>query len=130
MSKKWGEPKANNQGLVVCAGVFPAPDLLHILPRGRTAKVVKILWYNNTGAPITLILGTVDNVVPAAGWVPLLPTLVAINGVDGGMEEAYLPAVEFVNDRTAGAAGTTGAIWVQTSAVGLIIRLEVVEKGV
>ena len=118
-----GIRKGNNAGLFVTTG---ANDLLHTLPANRTAFIRKILWYNNTGAGVTLIFGTLSNV---AGWVPLFPTILAINALDGGYEEALIPAVEFVNDRTA-AAGTTGNIHVQASAAGVLIRLEVEEFGV
>jgi hypothetical protein len=122
-----GIRKANNQpvatgGLVTTTA---GPDLCHTLPAGRTAKIRKIMWYNNTGAAATLIFGTQNNV---AGWVPLLPTIDCLNTFDGELTEAELPDVEFVNDRTP-AAGMTGNILVQASVAGILLRLEVEEFG-
>lgn len=130
---KWGEPKANNQpvatrGLLTCAAVTPLSDLLHSLPLGRTVKITKIMYFNPTLANITFILGTWDNTVPVGGWVGLFPTILTILGVGNMWIEAEIPPIEFVNDRTALAAGMTGDIRIQCSAVGLIIRLEVREK--
>jgi len=124
---KVGIRKANNQpvaagGLVTTTA---GPDLCHTLPVGRTVKIKKIMWSNNTGAAETLIFGTQDN---AAVWVPLFPTIICINTFDGELNEIDLPDIEFANDRTA-AAGTTGNILVQASAVGILIRLEVEEYG-
>ena len=120
-----GIRKANNQpvaagGLVTTTA---GPDLCHTLPVARTVKIRKILWSNNTGALETLIFGTQDN---AAVWVPLFPTIACLNGFDNELLEEDIPEVEFVNDRTP-AAGMTGNILVQASAVGIIIRLEVEE---
>lgn len=126
MVTRVGVRKGNNAGLVIVAAVFPAYQLLHTLPIGRTVKIRKVMWYNNTGANITFILGTETN-VPA--WLPLFPTILAINGFDGELNEEDLPDVEFANDRTAGAAGRTGSIHVQASAINLQISLEVEEFG-
>lgn len=131
---KWGEPKANNQpvatrGLLTCAAVTPLSDLLHTLPVGRTAKIVKIMYFNPTAGDITFILGTWDNTLPVGGWVGLFPTILSLAGLGGLWIETEIPAIEFVNDRQALAVGMTGDIRIQCSAVGLIIRLEVQEKG-
>lgn len=116
----------NNQGLITTALAPGGPDLCHILPNNRTAVIRKIMWYNNTGANITLIFGTVDNAV-VPGWIPLFPTLLAINGVAGGEEEAFIPAIEFRNNRAALAAGWTGDIWVLASAINCLLVLEIEE---
>lgn len=120
-----GIRKANNAGLVTTTA---GPDLLHIIPTVNPTTVIirKIMWYNNTGANVTLIIGTQDNVA-APGWVPLFPTIPCINGFDGELTEEELPEVEFVVDARAGAAGMTGDIMVQASAVGVLVRLEVEE---
>jgi len=113
---------ANNQGLITTTA---GPDICHLLTTGRSAVIRKIMWENNTGAPETLIFGTLDN---AAVWVPLLPTIHCLNGFDGELREEELPAVEFRVDRTAG-AGTTGDILVQASGINLLVRIELEEFG-
>lgn len=120
-----GVRKANNAGLVLTTA---GPDLCHTMPIASptTVKIRKIMWSNNTGADETLIFGTQDNVVPA-GWVPLFPTITCINGFDGELTEEEIPEVEFVVDARAGVAGQTGDIFVQASAAGILIRLEVEE---
>lgn len=125
MVTRVGVRKPNNAGLVVTTA---GPDLLHTIPLLRTVKVVKVMWYNNTGALANIILGTVDNAVPA-GWVPLFPTIACVNTFDGELEEALCPDIEFINDRQAGALGMTGSIWVQGSVAGILVRLEVEEFG-
>lgn len=115
-----GERKANNAGLITTTA---GPDLCHTLPVGRTVKIKKIMWYNNTGAQETLIFGTQTNV---GGWVPLFPTISCVNTMDGELIEREIPNVEFQFDTTP-AAGTTGNILVQASAVGILVRLEVEE---
>lgn len=120
-----GIRKANNQpiaagGLVTTTA---GPDLCHTLPVGRTVKIRKIMYYNNTGADETLIFGTQDN---AGVWIPLFPAINCLNGFDNEIREEDIPEVEFVNDRTI-AAGMTGNILVQGSAVGITVRLEVEE---
>ena len=117
-----GIKKANNAGLVTTTA---GPDLCHTLPVGRHVKIRKIMWENNTGAPETLIFGTQDN---AGVWVPELPPIHCLNGFDGELQEAEIPAVVFNNDRTA-AAGTTGDILVQASGINLQVRIEVEEFG-
>lgn len=125
-----GNRKANNQPIATFGllTTTAGPDLLHTLPTGRTCKIRKIMWYNNTGAQETLILGTEDNVAPA-GWVPLFPAISCINGFDGELTEEELPEIEFIADTRAGVAGRTGDIHVQASAVGILVRLEVEEFG-
>lgn len=121
-----GIRKPNNAGVAGLVTTTAGPDLCHTLPVGRTVKIRKIMWSNNTGAAETLIFGTQDN---AAGWVPLFPTIACINGFDGELNMDELPEVEFVNDRQAAALGLTGNILVQGSAVGILVRLEVEEFG-
>ena len=122
-----GIRKENNAGLVTTTA---GPDLCHTMPVANptTVKIRKIMWSNNTGANQTLIFGTQDNLAPA-GWVPLLPTITCINGFDGELTEEELPEVEFIIDRRAAVAtpGMTGDIFVQASAAGILVRLEVEE---
>ena len=120
-----GIRKANNAGLVLTTA---GPDLCHTMPVATptTVKIKKIMWYNNTGALENLIFGTQDNVAPA-GWVPLFPAIACVNTFDGELTEQELPDIEFVVDTQAGALGQTGDIFVQASAAGILIRLEVEE---
>jgi hypothetical protein len=125
-STRIGIIKGNNQP-VATRGLLTTtagPDLLHTIPLRRTFIIRKVMYYNNTGADVTLILGTQTN---AGVWVPLLPTFRAINGFNDWED---LPDVEFVNDRTAGAGGVTGNALVQASAAGVLVRLLVEEFGV
>ena len=122
---KKGIRKGNNGGVAGLVTTTAGPDLCHTIPAGRTVKIRKIMWYNNTGAGETLIFGTQTN---AAAWVPLFPAINCVNGFDGEMLEEEIPDHEFINDRTVG-AGTTGNILVQASAVGIIVSLEVEEFG-
>jgi len=117
-----GLRKAGNQGLVTTTA---GPDLCHAIPVGRSFIIRKILAYNNTGVDETLIFGTQTNV---AGWVPLLPTLLAVDGIENIWTEADLPPVVFQADTTAG-AGTTGNALVQASGINLLIQIEVEEIG-
>jgi len=119
---RFGVRKDNNQGLIVTTA---GPDLVHDMPVLRVTSFVvrKVMWSNNTGANITIIFGTQTN---ALAWVPLFPTILCVNGLDGELDEAMLPAVEFRFDQTAG-AGTTGDLMVQASAINLILRAEVEE---
>lgn len=120
---------ANSAGLVTSTG-GGADDLLHTLSIGRKAIIRKILWYNPLGVNILLLIGTMDNTVPAALFVQLLPTIIAIPGLDGERLEVELPPVEFAVDASALAAGATGNIFLEdASAGGLLIRLEVEEFG-
>lgn len=121
--------KANNspiatRGLVTTTA---GPDLCHLLPVGRSAIIRKVMFSNNTGANITLIFGSLTT---AGVWLPLLPTIMAITGFDGELGESELPDTEFYLDPSAGAAGMTGNILVQASAVGVLLRLSVEEFGV
>jgi len=105
------------------------PDLCHLHTVGRTVRIRKILWYNATGAARNLIFGTVTNIIPVAPgtFVPLLPPIVAVNGVHDMITEAELPDVEFIPDRTAGAGGLTGDIYLMAGVAGVLVRLEVEE---
>lgn len=121
-----GVRKANNQGLVTTTA--PGPDLCHTMPTANptTVKIRKIVWYQNTGVQQTLQFHTMNNVVPA-GAVNILPAMNCVNGIDGGRIEEELPEVELAIDRRAGIAGRTGDIWVQGSAAGIQVTLEVEE---
>lgn len=118
---------ANNAGLVTTTG-GAANDLLHTLTVGRKGVIRKVLWYNPLGVNINILLGTLDNTLPAALFVQLLPTIVAIPNLDGERLENEMPPVAFVLNLLPMALGTTGDIYVQDAgAGGLIIRLEIEE---
>jgi len=132
-----GIRKAGNAGLVTTTAAAVG-DTLHTLPvrlavgQGtRTAIIRKIMAYQNTGANQALFIGTRTNV---PGFVQVLPTLIAINGVETIWQELEIPAFEFTNDTTAGAAGRTGDICVIAGAIGVpvagtLIMIEVEEIG-
>jgi len=133
-----GIRKAGNAGLMTTTA--PAPphggDLLHTMPTVtiRTARIVKINAYNNTGANVPLLFGTNDRNVALAAFVQLLPTLVAIDTLDNEWTEADLPAIEFASNRTPTAAGRTGDIYIVAGTVavpvaGIIVSIEIEEFG-
>lgn len=135
-----GIRKGGNAGLVTTtAPAPPAPgDLCHTMPTRaiagpRTGRITKIMAYNNTGANLPLLFGTNDRVaVPA--FVQLLPTLLAINGLDNEWLEEEIPAVEWISNETAGAAGRNGNIYVVAGTVavpvaGVIVQIELEEFG-
>lgn len=135
MDVRIGIRMANSAGLVVSTGTaaVPAADLLHTLGTNRSnirrsAYIRKILVYNNTGGNVPLQFGTLTN---AAVFAQLLPDLVAINGLENEWNEHELPCVEFSPDRTAGAGGVTGDIYVESlgAAAGVLVILEVEEFG-
>lgn len=125
---------ANSVGAVLTTA---GPDLLHTLSQYTTANgnvtvrsaiIRKVLAYNNTGANVTLIFGTRDRAaIPA--WVPLMPAIVAVNGLDTEWGEDVLPSFEFRTNRAALALGREGNIWVTASAAGVTLMLEVEEIG-
>ncbi len=121
-----GIRKANNAGLITTTG---GNDLYHTLPQvntNRSLRITKIMAYQNTGANITIRFGTMDR---TPGFVPLLPTLTIINGLDNEWTEEEIPNVEWQNDTTPGAAGRTGNIIGVCTAAGALVRLEVEEFG-
>lgn len=128
MEDLWGEPKANNAGLVVTT-LVAVGNLCHTLPIGRTAKITKIMWYNNTGALQTITFGTWDNTLPASLFVALFPAIDCVNNMDGELTEEEIPPVEFVLDTRLAALGATGDIYVLGSVANIQVRLEIREKG-
>lgn len=119
--------KANNAGLVTATGAA-AGDLLHTIPIGRTVKLKKIMA--NAAVPGTLSFGTLNRIPGAPIFAAMLPLLAVIPG-DNEWLETEIPGVEWVNDTTidaTGVLGRTGDIRV-VAAAGVVIRLEVAEKG-
>ncbi|MFA5401214.1 MAG: hypothetical protein WC359_12275 [Dehalococcoidia bacterium] len=117
-----GLRKAGNAGWVTTT-VAAGGDLLHTLPvrlaagqGGRTLIIRKLVVYQVTGANQSIFIGTRDN---AAAFVQLFPTLVAINAIDTIWTEEELPAVEFVRNTAAGAAGRLGDVYVIAGAIGV-----------
>lgn len=104
------------------------PDLLHTLSTGRVAKVRKIKWYNPTAGNITFIIGTLDRNPGGAAFVNCLNTVVAIAGLDGFLEPNQIEDYLFQSDRTPTAAGLTGDIYLQASAINLVVTLTVEES--
>lgn len=135
--KRLGIIKAGNAGLVTTT-VAAAGDTLHTLPvplaagQGtRTVILRKIIAFQNGGANQQLFFGTRDNL---GAFVQLFPPLIAVNNIDTIWQERDLPAIEFVNDTSAGAAGRTGDICVIAGALlvpvaGTQIVIEVEEIG-
>lgn len=126
-----GIRKAGNVPGIVTTTAVANGNLLHTMPRGRSAKIVKIVAYNNTGANLPLLFGTRDRAV-APALVQLLPDLVAIDTFDNEWTEEELPAVEFIPDTSPLAAGRLGDIYVVAGTVaapvaGVIISIEVEE---
>lgn len=126
MSRTYLPPKANNGGVFTTTA---GNDLLHTLPTDRSAKIVKIMCYNNTGGNVTLQFGTLDRDPAGAAFVALLPIFVAINTLDNEWAETEIIGVEWVNATAVTAAGRTGDIYVLASAAGAIVSLEIVEIG-
>lgn len=117
---------ANNAGLV--ATLIGGDDLLHTLSVGRTARITKIMAWNDTGGPVDIQLGTDDN-TPA--FVQLFPDLRVLNNIDNEWLEEEIPWVIFALDTRAGALGATGDIRVNTNPLtaNIDIILEVEEYG-
>jgi len=132
-----GIRKHGNAGLVTTTATATG-DLCHTMPTRliagpRTARITKIMAYNNTGANVPLLFGTHDRATPAA-FVQLLPQLITINGVDNEWTEEDIPSMEWMSDETAGAAGRTGDIYVVAGSVaapvaGVEVVIEVEEYG-
>jgi hypothetical protein len=122
-----GVRKAGNQGMVTTR-LTPLFDPCHLIPLNRTARITKIMAYNNTGADVTLQFGTQDaTAVPL--FVQLFPDLVAIDTLDNEWLETEIPAVEFALDSRAGVLGRSGNIEVRASAAGVLVLIEVEEYG-
>lgn len=125
-----GKRKAGNAGLVLTTA---GNDLLHTMPvrlvaGPRTARITKIVCYN-PGAQATLRFGTLNRNPAGAAFVALLPTLVALAGLDNEWEEEEIPAVEWQSNETPTAAGRTGDIFVISSLANLLMSIEVEEFG-
>ena len=116
---------AGNAGLVTTADLV-AGDLCHTLSNGASARITKIMAYNNTGADATIIFGTLDNSVVAL-FVPEFPAILALNTFDAQVSEEFIVAHEFFVDNRALILGRTGDIYVLASVAGITVRIEVEE---
>jgi len=134
MADRIGIRKAGNAGLVTTTG---GNDLLHtqalvtvqaVTFPARSFIIRKIMWYNNTGANVTLAIGTLDG-TPA--FVQLLPTIYSLNTFDNALTEAELPGVEFIAAAPTEVVGLrfNGNAYVLASAAGVLIAIEVEELG-
>lgn len=118
-------------GIVITTAVA-ATDIVHLIPVGRSFYVIKIMWYQNTGANMTLLFGTLSNAaVPAL--LQMFPTQLAINGIPGGLLEEELVGVEFLLNSQATPNGWNGSLYVESYTAGAIaagvqIACEVAEK--
>lgn len=111
-----------NVGMVTVT--LTGPNLLHGLPVGRSARICKIVAYNNSGAPAVLTLGTLS----ALGvFTAMMPSLYALNGLDNIWTEQEIPAVEWIKYSVL-VVGMTGDIWISSSVAGPQVVIEVEEK--
>ena len=111
-----------NVGMVTVT--LTGPNLLHGLPAGRSARICKIVAYNNSGAPAVLTLGTLTAL---GAFTALMPPLYALNGLDNIWTEQEIPAVEWIK-YSVSVSGMTGDIWISSSVAGPQVVLEVEEK--
>ena len=111
-----------NVGMVTVT--LTGPNLLHGLPVGRSARICKIVAYNNSGAPAVLTLGTLTTL---GAFTALMPPLYALNGLDNIWTEQEIPAVEWIK-YSVSVSGMTGDIWISSSVAGPQVVIEVEEK--
>lgn len=125
-----GVRKANNAGMVDINAALTS-TLLHTLPTGipATAKVRKVLAYNNTGGNVRLRLGYVTL---AAAFVQTIPDLLCLAGFENVWTEEDLPNYEFRPDTTP-VTGTLGDIFGQITAcaaneVSVLLELDEIRQ--
>ncbi|GAH88157.1 unnamed protein product [marine sediment metagenome] len=96
--------------------VAATPIIIHQLTTGRTAKLVKLMWYNGQAADVILEIGSYAAGPPAA-LTRRLPRIKAIAGQHDGLSELECPEFEFEGDigAQASAAGA-GAAAVEVQA--------------
>ncbi len=133
MVTRVGLRKAGNGGLVVGTAAATG-DVLHTMPTRaiaglRSAIILKIMCYNNTGAGVTLQFGTLDRNPAGAAFVALLPIFFALNGLDNVWQEEEIAAIEWISSEALTAAGRTGDIRCVTGAAGVTLAIEIEEFG-
>jgi len=121
-----GVRKANNAGLVAMNAAV-ANFVLHTMPTTMisTAKVRKIMAFNNTGAATFLQLGYLTL---AAVFVQTIPDLLCLAAVENIWTEADIPNYEWRPDTTL-VTGTLGDIVAQITVcpanqVRIILEVE------
>jgi hypothetical protein len=116
--------KGNNAGLVVTTGGATG-DLVHTHPAGKTLIMTKIMWSNHMGVNDVLVFGSRVN---AGIFFPLYPAITCLTGFTGVVSNIELPRIEIAVDTTA-LTGLDGNIYVMSTQVGLMVRIEVEEIG-
>jgi hypothetical protein len=126
--------KANSAGFITSTG---GNDLVHTLGTNRsgvrrTAIIRKIMANNLTGVNQTIQFGTQDTTAPVALFVPYLPPLLVLSGVDSEWIEDEIPAVEFsvvLTVPSVAANNREGNIYLFASAAGVMVSIEIDELG-
>lgn len=112
-------------GIVTTTGPA-ATDIIHQITQGRSFFVTRLMWYQVTGANITLVFGTLSNAgVPA--MVQMFPTQLAITGIPGGLNELDLVGVEFMLNSLVAPNGWDGSLYVTSSVAGVQVSAELAE---
>ena len=122
-----GVLKASNAGMVLVNAAVTT-FVLHTMPTviPSTAKIRKILAYNNTGGNALLQLGYLSL---AAVFVQTIPDLLCLAGIENIWNEIDIPNYEFRPDTTL-VTGTLGDIVCQVPVVianAVVVLLEVEE---
>jgi hypothetical protein len=102
MSTLTGIRKASPAVSIVAAAT---PTALYTLSPGRIARIRKIMWRNNNGAPAVLDIGT----GLGGAWAQILPSIDMPAGINGSMTEDEIPAIEFVANITAQSSAAAAA---------------------
>ena len=105
-------------GLVISLGALSA-DIIHSCPAGGSFYVTKIMWYQATGANVTLNFETLSN-APLPLPVVMFPTQLAITGMPGGLTEDELTGVEFMLNSDL-VAGWDGNLIVTATLAGVVV---------
>lgn len=124
--------KAGNSGMVNIIAAAAVNYILHTLPTDvpTTAKLRKIMWYNNTGGATVMQFGYISL---AAAFVQVLPDIWVPANLDGYIGEVDIPAYEWRPDTTL-VTGTLGDIVVQATAIlanqiRIIVEVEELRAG-
>lgn len=109
-------PRVRVTKTVVSITAGATATLLYQVTTGRTAKLVKLMWYNGQAADVILEIGSYAAGPPAA-LTRRLPRIKAITGQHDGLSELECPEFEFEGDigAQASAAGA-GALAVEVIA--------------
>jgi len=104
----------------VAAGV--AAQTLYTLALGKRAVIRKLRWRNRTGAAIQIWIGYGDLTGAGSVFRQVLPSILAVNGIDGELTEDMIPICGntpegFAADTTL-ITGSAGDIIVEASNAG------------